>query len=171
MTDFAEAVGEMVALAGGSIEGKTRLQKSEYLLESHGVGYGFVFAYHYYGPYSELLALAAQDAAALQIVTTEMRESKQGVRYLVFNLGPCAPRLAPSRQSSSHVKARKQILDVLKKYDSVALELAATADFLARTGHASDPWTETIRRKKEKASPERVGKAKTLLKQLDAMLM
>ncbi len=167
MTDSAKAVGELVALAGGFMEGKTRLQKSDYFLESRGVGYGFTFAYHYYGPYSEGLAVAADDAAALRFITPEMRETTQGLRYVAFRLGPLGAELDP--RSSPKSKRRKGVLELLAKYDTVTLELAATADFLARNGHKDDPWQETIRRKKEKASPSRLSKAKRLLEEVDGM--
>jgi uncharacterized protein YwgA len=168
MTDVAKAVGELVALAGGSVEGKTRLQKSDYFLESRGVGYGFTFAYHYYGPYSEGLAVATDDAAALKFITPEVRETTQGLRYVAFRLGPSGAKL--DALSSPKAKRRKGILDLLAKYDAVTLELAATADFLARNGHRNDSWEETIRRKKAKATPSRLSKAKQLLEQVDGVL-
>ena len=44
-----------------SLVGRTRFQKTAYFLEAAGVGYGFDFSYHYYGPYSEELAVAVSD--------------------------------------------------------------------------------------------------------------
>ena len=45
MTNQGEAVREIVALSGGRLIGKTRLQKAGYLLELAGLGYGFDFSY------------------------------------------------------------------------------------------------------------------------------
>ena len=45
--------------------------------------------------------------------------------------------------------------------DSVALELAVTAAFLADNGD-DDAWNEVAERKRSKATPEMMAKAKTL---------
>ena len=71
-------VREIIADAGGSIAGRTRLQKSAYFLEVGGVGAGFDFSYHYYGPYSEELATAASDAKALKLINEEWNSSMSG---------------------------------------------------------------------------------------------
>jgi hypothetical protein len=47
--------------------------------------------------------------------------------------------------------ARKEIIDLAKDANPITLELAATAAFLAKEGD-SDPWSETSRRKPEKAA-------------------
>ena len=52
--------------------------------------------------------------------------------------------------------------------DAVELELAATALFLAKEGFP-DPWTETARRKPEKADAGRLAKAKQLYDRLRAI--
>lgn len=164
MTDMAGAVGELIMLCGGSIVGKTRLQKTAYFLESRGIGFGFTYRYHYYGPYSEALALAAEDAAALKIISAEPRPSTGGVSYYVYKSDQLAP-LAVS--SESDLTSRRRLLSVLQSFDTVTLELAATADFLSKHGFGDDPWKETIRRKSEKASPGRIEGAKRLLSSID----
>jgi uncharacterized protein len=45
--------------------------------------------------------------------------------------------------------------------DSVALELAVTAAFLAENGY-NDAWDEVAERKRAKATPEMMAKAKAL---------
>ena len=54
-----ELATAIVRDAGGEIVGRTRLQKTAYLLEVTGLGSGVYFAYRHYGPYSEDLALSA----------------------------------------------------------------------------------------------------------------
>jgi hypothetical protein len=66
-------LAKILHLNGGELIGKTRLQKSFYFLEKIGVGFGFNFQYHHYGPYSEELTTAAQDAIALGLVKQEKR--------------------------------------------------------------------------------------------------
>ena len=60
-----DKVVAIVRDAGGTIVGRTRLQKTAYLLELAGLGEGFHFSYRHYGPYSEELASAVRDANAL----------------------------------------------------------------------------------------------------------
>jgi uncharacterized protein YwgA len=151
-----QAVKTIVDAAGGRLVGKTRLQKSAYLLEAAGVGLGFDFSYHYYGPYSDELAIAAEDAEALTLVTVKWETTQSGLQYAVYESSP-----SNEEDFSDISKRRKSILDTLAQYDSISLELAATAHFLRQNGY-SDPWSETHRRKPEKASDDRVTKAKRL---------
>ena len=51
--NYPVAVTALVNLNGGRIVGKTRLQKTVYLLKECGIDLGFDFDYHHYGPYSE----------------------------------------------------------------------------------------------------------------------
>ena len=47
MSTKSDEVRDIVALAGGRIVGKTRLQKAVFILELAGVGFGFEFSYHH----------------------------------------------------------------------------------------------------------------------------
>ena len=150
-----EAIKEIIQASGGQIVGKTRLQKTAYLLEAAGIGYGFEFNYHYYGPYSEDLATAAHDAQALGLIVTNPEASSTLTYRLSEEIG---------RPTSDPTYTKRQaFLAKLKNYDTTALELAATADFLAKNGFKDDPWSETKRRKSIKASEERIAQAKRLL--------
>ena len=64
--------------------------------------------------------------------------------------------------------ARARLASQAAKADSIELELAATAVFLAREGYA-DPWGETARRKPEKAANQRIECAKALYGQLQTI--
>lgn len=156
-------VQKIIVAAGNKIAGKTRLQKSVYFLEAAGIGYGFDFNYHYYGPYSEELAIAVADAEALELIKVKHEVSQTGAPYAVYELN-----LHREEEVSDDVTMarRQEILKILERYDAISLELAATADFLARNGYANDPWSETRRRKSVKAKPERIEAAKRLLDQL-----
>ncbi len=155
-----DAVRQIIEASGGSVVGKTRLQKIAYLLEAGGVGYGFEFDYHYYGPYSEELATATQDAQALGLIAASVDAGRSGV--VTFGL---PEGTAPSGEDAAFSK-RRNFLAKLSDYDTTTLELAATADFLAKNGFRRDPWLETKRRKTIKASEERITKAKRLLTEL-----
>ena len=154
-----DAVKQIVEASGGNITGKTRLQKTAYLLETGGIGFGFEFGYHYYGPYSEELATAAQDARALGLIDARSESGKSG---LIYGL----PEGAEQAAKDAAFSKRQHFLAKLAAYDTTILELAATADFLAKNGFKSDPWAETKRRKSIKATEERITKAKRLLADL-----
>jgi uncharacterized protein len=156
-----DAVKAILDCAGGSLVGRTRFQKSAYFLEAAGVGYGFDFSYHYYGPYSEELTVAASDAEALGLIQTGWEVSQAGFPYAVYlSAGLTRPADDDTNQR------RKQILGILQAYDAISLELAATAHYLANNGYEADPWKETCRRKTVKATAERVEKAHRLLAEI-----
>ncbi len=140
--DYAKEAAAIVRDAGGSIVGRTRFQKIGYFLEAVGLGAGFPFRYKHYGPYSELLTEAIREADALQLVSEMEKVANWGGLYSIFD----------SRMplESSVDSARKQLAQEMAQADAVELELAATAAFLANEGIA-DPWSETARRKPEKA--------------------
>jgi uncharacterized protein len=160
MTDMAAFIAQVVALNGGKLIGKTRLQKTIYFLERKSLGYGFNFEYHYYGPYSEDVAIAANDARARNLIAVDKAYTQRGDAYAVFSLGDFD--LGSNVPQSS---AKEKVLRILAEYSAVVIELAATADFLEASGYP-DPWPETRLRKSAKATPERVELAKQLLGRL-----
>jgi uncharacterized protein len=152
-----EKVADIVRNAGGRIVGRTRLQKLAYFLELVGVGDGFDFEYRHYGPYSEDLASAAQVADFLDFLNEDEVATSWGGSYSVFTTKEKVP--------TDIIDARLRIAQLAAKADSIALELAATAAFLATEGH-EDPWEETARRKPEKAEESRLANAKSLYRSL-----
>ena len=146
--------------AGNHIVGRTRLQKIAYLLTAAGLETGLPFAYKHYGPYSEELASAARDAGLLGLIQeTEQQAQWGGVYSTYFFAGPQDPSVpAPRRYLAAEGAAA----------DAVELELAATAVFLAKAGYA-DPWSETARRKPEKAEQGRMDRAKALYRKLTSI--
>ena len=164
MNVCADNITKIVSLNGGRLVGKTRFQKTAYFLEEFGVGFGFNFEYYHYGPYSEDLSVLMSDAEILGICGVEWNETSTGTRYAVFS--------SPSDELDEHPndKERKKILDILSSYDAVTLELASTADFLKNFELFDDEWEETIRRKREKATTDRIKRAKTLLSDLENII-
>jgi uncharacterized protein YwgA len=156
-----DAVAGLVALNGGGLVGRTRLQKSVYLLKVCGIDLGFDFDYHHYGPYSEELANAARDAEALRLVDVEWKNS-YGNEYAVFRSNVSVGNFPQAEKAS-------RVMEVLGRYDATELELAATADFLSRNGYGSDPWEETRRRKLVKATAQRLERSARLLDDLRAV--
>lgn len=151
--DYARQAAAIVRDAGGNIVGRTKLQKIGFFLEAAGVGSGFPFRYKHYGPYSELLAAAAQHAAALQLIIENKSVANWGGQYSIFHTQmPPDPSAHPARTRLAHEMVNA---------DAVELELAATAAFLAQE-RFPDPWAETARRKPEKAEGGRLERARQL---------
>lgn len=152
---------EIVRDAGGQIVGRTRLQKVACLLELAGLGVGFSFAYHYYGPYSEKLSDAVRVAEAFDLVTEEERQAGWGGKYSVFT--------ATKDAGSPDGGARNRLAQAAAQIDAIELELAVTAAYLAANEECLDPWGETARRKPEKAGDGRLEKAKAAYRGLLAI--
>jgi uncharacterized protein len=151
--DYAQGAAAIVRDAGGHIVGRTKFQKIAFFLEAAGVGSGFPFRYKHYGPYSELLAAAAQHAAALRLIVENESVAAWGGQYSTFYTQmPADPSMHP---------ARARLAQEMANADAVELELAATAAFLAYEKFP-DPWAETARRKPEKAEGGRLERAKQL---------
>ena len=158
--DQMDMVAGVIALNGGQLVGKTRLQKSVYLLGLCGIDLGFDFDYHHYGPYSEELSAASRDAELLGMLSVEWRSS-YGNDFATF--------YSKAKVDLPQAELGRRALELLSNYETTVLELAATADFLSNNGYQSDPWGETSRRKASKVTPTRVEQSKRLLSELAAL--
>ena len=99
-----------------------------------GAELGFGFSYRLYGPYSEQLSIAISDADALGLIEAEDRTAEWGGRYSVFRIKNRVPEEA--RRITAPLRT---LASTAAKADSIVLELAVTAAFLARSG-SKDPW-------------------------------
>ena len=147
-------IAQVVRDAGGEIVGRTKLQKTIYLLELARFVSRFRFGYKHYGPFSEDLAEAADLAAAFGLISE--RPASWGGTYSVYT--------APAGELSAQ-PSRVRLTRAAAGSDAVLLELAATAAYLAQEGR-SDPWAETARRKPDKAADGRLAEAKGLYHEL-----
>lgn len=153
-----QKVKEIIQDAGGTLTGRTRLQKTAYLLEITGLGEEFGFGYKHYGPYSERLSLAVSEANATKLICEEEKVAAWGGSYSVFSIPET------NIQLKTENPLREKLIQAAKSANAVDLELAATAAFLSVEGEA-DPWAETERRKPLKAE-SRLQEAKILYQQL-----
>ena len=162
MFDIDDVVVSIVALNGGRIVGKTRLQKETYLLQRCGVNIGLDFDYHHFGPYSSELAQAADDAVALQHLYAEDRHGYHEVPYTAYTTDRRPPKeLAGVSREEIETK-----LGLMEGYSALELEVAATIDYLREAGYGKDAAAETEARKPLKATPKRVERAMQLLNEL-----
>ena len=160
-----DIVVALVALWGGELTGRTRLQKGAYLLDRCGAEFGLRFVYHHYGPYSFDLAAGCADAHEGQRIQIEQRPGRHGVRYAIFSTDEPADRVG-----ALSAKRARRIVAKMKPSTDVVLELAATIVFLRdEAGYADGAVEEMKIRKSIKANDDRTGRAITLLRDLGLM--
>lgn len=157
--DATNQVASIVGLAGGEIVGRTRLQKTAYLLKQAGMRFEFPFVYKHYGPYSEQLAAAAESAGRAGMISESNSTAAWGGKYSIYRFD------GPVERSDDVPNSLKQLAMECAEVDAITLELAATALFLFEDGEP-DPWAETQRRKPEKATDLRLQQAKDLYSRL-----
>ena len=161
MTSHEDAVVGVVALNGGEIVGRTRLQKTTYLLERSGLAVGFKYIYHNYGPFSVDVADAADLAMYGERLSVEKQFGQYGVPYFTFNTDEDAPNEVGDL-TADEVRTR---LATMRPYSSLVLELAATIAYLQeRKGMTPEEAEREVRLlKPAKATDEFVAKARELL--------
>jgi len=152
-----EKAAAIIRDAGGEIVGRTRLQKTAYLLDVAGFGDGFRFDHKHYGPHSEDLADAARLGRLFGSLKEVEKQADWGGVYSVYSVDGAPDGTVPPE--------RRALAKQASEASALVLELVATAVFLAQEGH-EDPWAETERRKPALAKDERLRKAKNLLARL-----
>lgn len=149
-----DEVTNIIRNAGGRIVGRTRLQKIAYLLTATGLDDSFRFAYKHYGPFSEGLASSVKFGALFGNLNEDQDQTAWGGTYSTYSIDDV--------QAIDQTGLRYDLASLAVAADSIVLELAATAVFLAHDGY-DDPWGETAHRKPEKATNVRLANAKALL--------
>ena len=164
-----DIVAGLVALNGGELVGRTRLQKQTYLLDRCGADFGLPFIYHRYGPYSFELAGGCADAEAEERIEIEKRIGRHGVPYAIFtSTGDGAPPDALGGLPAARACA---LVEKMRGVSDIVLELAATIVFLRDEWSyygkgETDAVEETKARKSLKATDRRIEEALALLRAL-----
>ncbi|HAE49989.1 MAG: hypothetical protein CMO30_13540 [Tistrella sp.] len=158
-------VAGIVRDAGGRIVGRTRLQKTAYLLTLAGLEDGLSFSYKHYGPYSEAVAEGARVAGLFNLVTESEGKASWGGFYSTYELAPAGEEALPSTDPATEA-SRRALAVIAADANAVVLELAATAAYLAAEENHATPWAETARRKPEKAGEGRIDEARRLYDRL-----
>jgi len=154
LQDRLTPVVQIIRDAGGKIVGRTKLQKTVYLLTLAGFEKRFRFGYRHYGPFSEELAEAAELAAAFGHILERQEPASWGGTYSVY--------IASDGEISVQAQGgRVRLTREAAHSDAVLLELAATAAYLAQESKPQ-PWAEAARRKPDKAGNGRLEEAKGL---------
>ena len=164
-----DIVAGLVALNGGELVGRTRLQKQTYLLDRCGANFGLRFTYHHYGPYSFELAGGCVDAEAEGRVEIEERVGRHGVPYAIFT--STRDGTLPNALGELPAARARSLLGEMRGVSDIVLELAATIVFLRDEWSyygkgKTDAVEETKARKSLKATEGRIGEALDLLGKL-----
>ena len=158
-----ELAVKLIALHGGELVGRTRLQKRTYLLHRCGGDFGLNFVYHHYGPYSFDLVDGLTDARAEGLIEIEETPGRYGVPYAIFRLKQSSGE--PERLGSLPVSDARRLLGILHREASdIVLEIAATIVFLRdEGGYEEQAIEETKVRKPLKATEQRLSRARSLI--------
>jgi len=148
-----EELVRVVSAADGQFVGRTRLQKTVYLLELAGLGSGYDFGHRFHGPYSDDLASATYIAPLYFDFREERKKSDWGGTHSVFTSGV--------RYEGDDKDAYRQLVSMAKKANSIVLDLAASAAYFAME-NVQDPWGETERRKSPYSGNGRLDEAREL---------
>jgi uncharacterized protein len=163
MPQFDELVVGAVALSGGELVGRIRIQKVMYLLEQLGMGGGIPFEYHHYGPYSELISDAITDAKFWGNIEEMVNfRINDGAPYSSFR----TRGVAPEKLGQLNAADAKRFLDKFSGCTSTVLELAVTAHWLENVEKVSDWRTEIAVRKAGKTGNGNLDKATEILKEI-----
>jgi uncharacterized protein len=139
--------------------GRTRLQKTVWLLQRLGMPTDYSFSLHFYGPYSEEIKADIELAERIGLVKETPRNAQDGTEYFVVTAEPF--RELPDLGSL------KQHLAMLVSEDSTVLELAATYDAFRVMGLPHDAALQGLRAKKgDKCAGGREGRALEIVRRL-----
>ena len=166
MPQLDDLVVGLVALSGGELVGRIRLQKVMYLLENLGMDSGVPFEYHHFGPYSEAVSDAVTDAKFWGNIEEAVSfRVSDGAPYSTFTTDrEAAP---PNTLGALSADNARGYLEKFTSCTSTVLELAATVHWLAFFEKVPDWRTEIEVRKQGKTGHGRLERALSLLKEVD----
>lgn len=165
MADISRVVVDVVALSGGSLVGRTRMQKTIYLLDVVGLGSGASYYYYNFGPFSDEIADGISDSkfGGMLREQTEHRMS-DGSPFSIFKTDKASEQI--HEVGALPAGSVKKILQRFASCNSTVLELAATIHWLAKIEKVSDWPKELVRRKGSKTQNGRMERAIDLLGEL-----
>lgn len=146
---------------GRVVVGRTRMQKTIYLLQRVGLETSYVFRMHHYGPYSEELTADLDIGNSAELLTVEPDRLTDGSPFYKFRVGNQAEL---TELPNGVERALKFIIET----DSTILELAATYNSFREESESHVEALQSLREKKgDKCANGREQQALTLLKKLD----
>jgi hypothetical protein len=163
MNELDRLLVQIIALEGGTVVGKTRLQKMLYLLDQCGLNSGCRYDYRHFGPFSTQIAESAEDVCELNILRYEEKPGFHAVPYGVYQL---AKKIEVADEIGSLPRfVVEEKLAIMRGYTAIDLELAATLKYLRNTG-MKNPVEALKDLKPAKSTPDRLRKAQELLREM-----
>lgn len=160
-----DIVTDIVALNGRRLVGRTRFQKTMYLLQKKGVRIPFDFEYHYYGPYAIELADVLNAAVETGQLSESFGRGYHNTSYSIFE----TRKSSPAKIGEVSSKEIGDWLRIMRGYTGTDLELASTLLYLhdecGVPSHQLDE--EVIQLKPVKSTSGGLKRAKMLLAELD----
>ncbi|MCC6575009.1 MAG: hypothetical protein IT462_14625 [Planctomycetes bacterium] len=141
--DFRWLAAVIAAHKNGEVVGRTRLQKTVWLLQRLGLPTEYSYMIHFYGPYSEGLHAEVGLLENLGIVEESPMMTRGGEPYFVAKV--TQRKGLPVEQLDERVK---KAIPVLESANSIVLELAATYDAFRDQGDSHDDAVQRVKRKK-----------------------
>ena len=155
---FRWLAGLIAAHPERKVVGRTRLQKTIYLLQLKGFPTDFSYSLHFYGPYSDGVNMGLRIVKQLGLVAEEQRSGQEN-DYSIFR----ATEEAVLPQMSQF----QPWLALIQASADVPLELAATYIAFRQMGYPEAEAMERTRLKKgAKCTPENLEIARSLLQEL-----
>jgi len=140
--------------------GRTRLQKTVWLLQRLGMPTDYAYSLHFYGPYSEEVRSDVALAEQCELITETPRTAQDGAEYFLLSAKPS--------NALPDLGALKEPLGLLAAADSTVLELAATYDAFRKMGLSREEALESLRAKKgDKCDGGREARALELVQNLN----
>ena len=140
-TNENDAVVQIVAAApGGEIKSSVVLQRTAYLLEVAGVGYGFKFGCKFCSPYCEELNRATNSAANLGNLNLELTKTPWGVTKSTYKSN------IPYHGNGGADDDYQIIVTKATQCVPKQLDLATSAAYFQKV-EVADPWDEVYTRK------------------------
>ena len=166
MPSIPGLITDAVALAGGRMVGRTRIQKTIYLLDNMGLSSGATFYYHNFGPFSDDVANGIVDEK-FEGQIREQLELRQadGSPYSVFSTSKKSDDV--DRLGNLRSEVARAAIKKMNEATSTVLELAATIHWLAFVEQSEDWRAELIRRKGAKTQGGRIEQAVALLQEFN----
>jgi uncharacterized protein len=169
MADVARLVVDIVALSGGSLVGRTRMQKTIYLLDVLGLRSGASYYYYNFGPFSDEIADGISDSKFTGVLIEEIKHRmSDGSPFSIFRTDEISDQV--HKIGALPAEKVKSVLQRFASCNATILELAATIHWLAKVEQVADWQKELVRRKGTKTQNGRMDRAIELLGELGASL-
>ena len=127
----------IAAHPNSKVVGRTRLQKTVWLLQRLGLPTNYTYSLHFYGPYSEELKSDIGLAEGLGLITETSERNMAGDEYFVLT--------ASGSTSLPDIREFRVPLELMAAESALVLELAATYDAFRKMGLSHDDALTQVR--------------------------